>query len=249
MTTTFLGGVQLMNNIQVHAYKNDEQHWLSLFKDDRFIDFIAYGPEINRLTASLDGKWFAYFQRNPQNNMNEFVVWKCSQISEREHDIEPYTQVNVPINDFTDIQACFNSDGTHVACLGEWNHMYIIDLRRLDAPTEFYRCDEMGPQVVYDAGDHFVWFGQDEYVRIIDLTSKHQTMWRYSLKKTKYLFVQNRRIIHMTDDGVVGVYKANLRKKRFSICYAPGSYEDITIEEYGRIKLHKKDGKHYYIDL
>jgi hypothetical protein len=206
---------------------------------------------MNGLTASIDGKWFAYFQRNPQNDVNEFVVWKCSQTSETEHEIEPYTQVNMPLDESQWPQACFNSDGTHVACLGEWNRVHVVDLRRLDAPTEFYRCDSEGPQALYDAGDHFVWLGQDEFVRIIDLTTKHLTMWRYRMKNTKYLFVQNRQIIHMTDDGVVRVYKANLRDKRCSsVCYAaPGRYEDITIEEYGRIKLHKKDGKHHYIDL
>ena len=99
MATTFLGGVQLINNIQVHAYKNDVQYWLSLFKDDKFVDFVTYGPEINSLTASLDGKWFAYFQRNPQNNVNEFAVWKCSQISDTEHEVEPYAQVNMPFDD------------------------------------------------------------------------------------------------------------------------------------------------------
>jgi hypothetical protein len=255
MTTTFLGGIQLVNGIQVHAYKNDEQHWLSLYKDDRFIDFITHGPEINGLTASLDGKWFAYFQRNPQKNMTEFVVWKYSQISDKEHEIEPYTQVNIPINDFTDIQACFNSVGTHVACLGEWNRVHVIDLRRLDSPTEFYipnSCDEIKQQVICDAGDCFAWAGQDEFLRVIDLTAKHPTMWRCKLKNTKYLFVHNNHVIHMTDAGIIGVFNVNLREKRLGICYdvkyPTGKYEDITIEEYGRVILHKKGGQKYALD-
>ncbi len=251
--TTFLGGVQLTKNIQVFAYMNETQHWLSLYKDDKFIDFVAYGPEISGLTASCDGKWFAYFHRNPEKNLNEFVVWRYNQIDTKEHEIVPFTQVNIPIDDVHYWQACFNSAGTHIACLGEWNHLFVIDLTRLDAPTEFYRCDVEGPQAVYDAGDHFVWIGQDEYVRIIDLTTRHLNMWRYRLKNTKYLFVHKNHIVHMTNDGIVGIYKANLSEKRCSIChdikYPTGRYEEITIEECGRIKLHKKGGKHYYIDL
>lgn len=254
--TIFLGGVQLINNIQVFAYKNDEQHWLSVYKDDKFIDFVTHGPEINGLIASRDGKWFTYFQRNPETNVNEFIVWKYNQINANEHEIVPYTQINL-MNDEcrTDInvQACFNSAGTHVACLGEWNHIYVIDLRRLDAPTEFYRCGIDGSQIIYDAGDHFVWIGQDECARIIDLTTKHPTMWKFEFINTKYLFVHNQHIIYMSIAGAVGIYKSNLRAKRCDICndvhYPTGRYEDITIEEYFRIKLHKKDGTHYYIDL
>ena len=258
-TMSFLGGVHLVNGIQIAAFKNSQQHWLSIIKNGCFADFVDYGDEISGLTASPDGLWFAYFQKNVEKGVLEFVVWKYKQLSETEHEIEPYTELYVPI-DWAFAQACFNSAGTHVACLSEWNHIYIVDLRRLDAPTEFYipnGCDEVRPQVVYDAGNHFIWFGQDEFVRIIDLTSNDPTMWRDKLtfggKKTKYMFVRNNHIVHMSDDGVIVICKAKLLEKRLEIFYdnkyPTGKYEDITIDEYGNIKIHKKSGKHFVIDL
>lgn len=255
MTTTFLGGIQLVNNIQVLAYKNDEQHWLSIYKDDRFIDFVAGGSEISGLNASPNGRWFAFFQKNVEKDTFDFSVWKYNQVSEKEHDIEPYCELRVP-TDFPYTQSCFNSAGTHVACLSEWNRVHVIDLRRLDAPTEFYipnGCDEIKQQVIYDAGNCFAWAGQDEFLRIIDLTTKHVTMWRDQLKNTKYLFVHNDHIVHMTDAGIVGVFKVNLLEKRLGICYdvkyPTGNYEDITIEEHLKIVLHKKNGEKYVLDL
>lgn len=255
MTTTFLGGIQLVNNIQVYAYKNTEQHWLSLYKDDRFIDFVACGSEISGLNASPNGLWFAYFQKS-EKDMLDFSVWKYKQLNDTEHEIEPYTQVNIPINDFTDIQSCFNAAGTHVVCLGEWNRVHVINLKRLDAPTEFYipnSYDEIKQQVIYDVGNCFIWLGQDEYIRTIDLTTKHPTMWRDKLKNTKYLFVHNQRIVHMTDVGIVGVFNVNLLEKRLGIChdvkYPTGKYVDITLDEYWNVVLHKKNGEKYVLDL
>lgn len=258
MEATFLGGIKLVNNINVFAYKNDVQYWLSLYKDDKFVDFVAYGPEISGLTVSCDGIWFAYFQKNPQNEKLQFSVWKYNKLSEKEHEIVPYCEIHIPLNDFQYFQACFSSNGTHVACLGEWNHVYIIDLQRIDVPTEFYipNGGEIdSPQMLYDVGTHFIWFGQDEFARIIDLTTttKRPMMWRYKMKNTKYLFVINNHVVHMTEEGIVGIYVANLREKRFEIChnikYPTGEYNDISIEEDGRIKLHKNGGEYYYIDL
>jgi hypothetical protein len=253
MTTTFLGGIQLVKNIQVHAYKNDEQHWLSLYKDDRFIDFVACGPEISGLNVSPDGMWFAYFQKSEKDEMTYFAVWKYVNISETEHEIVPYCELHVPINAMA-CQSCFNSAGTHVACLAEWNRVHVVDLRRLDAPTEFYGNSGSNKyeSVIYDVGDSFVWLGQEEYVRIIDLTTKHLTMWRDKLKNTKYLFVHNNRVIHMTHDGIVGVFKVNLIGKRLGIChdvkYPTGKYVDITLEEYWNVVLHKKNGEKYTLN-
>lgn len=247
--TTFLGGVQLVKNIQVFAYKNEEQHWLALHKDDRFIDFVAYGPEISGLTVSYDGIWFAYFQKSDKYDVTCFAVWKYVNISDTEHEIVPYCELRVPNIG----QACFNSDGTHVACLSETNRIHVIDLRRLDAPTEFYGSNnELGYQSIYDAGNCFIWIGHDEYVRVIDLTQKNLTMWTYKLKNTKYLFTHKRRIIHMTTAGIVGVFKVNLQEKSLNIChdakYPTGKYEYITIEEFNRITLHKKNGEKYCIE-
>jgi hypothetical protein len=252
MTTTFLGGVQLVKNIQVFAYKNDEQHWLALHKDDTFIDFVTYGAEISGLNASCDGMWFAYFQKSDKEDMTYFSVWKYVNISETEHEIVPYCELHVPIN-ASFAQSCFNSSGTHVTCLAEWNHVHVIDLRRLDAPTEFYGHNGCELSVVYDAGDCFVWMGQDEHVRVIDLTTKYLTMWRYKVKNTKYLFVHKDRVVHMTNNGIVGVYKVNLLEKTLNICYdvkyPTGKYEDITFEEGWKVVLHKKNGEKYVLDL
>jgi len=253
-TSTFLGGIQLVNNIQVFAYKNEEQHWLALHKDDRFIDFVTYGTEISGLNASRDGKWFAYFQKSDKEEMTYFNVWKYVNISETEHEIVPYCELHVQINSMA-CQSCFNSDGTHVACLAEWNRVHVVDLRRLDAPTEFYGnngCDKHETSI-HDAGDCFIWLSQEEYMRVIDLTTKYLTMWRYKVKNTKYLFVHNNRVIHMTNAGIVGVFKVNLREKTLNIChdvkYPTGKYEDITLEEYWKVVLHKKNGEKYVLDL
>ena len=244
--TSFLGGVQLTNNIQVLAYKNDAQYWLQLHKDGRFIDFVAYGPEISGLTASHDGTWFAYFQKSDKENMTYFNVWKYQQISETDHEIVPYYELHVPINAMA-CQSCFNSAGTHVACLAEWNRVHVVDLRRLDAPTEFY-SDNGCISSIHDGGNCFVWIGQDEHVRVIDLTTKYLNMWRYKVKNTKYLFVNNGRVVHMTNAGIVGVFRANLEQKLLSICHdIKDQYQDITLDEYGLVVLHKKNGETYLI--
>ena len=251
--TTFLGGIQLVKNIQILAYKNDEQHWLSIYKDDRFIDFVAYGPEITGLSVSQDNVWFAYFQKSSEDEMTYFSVWKYVNISETEHEIVPYCELHVPINAASFGQSCFNSAGTHVACLAEWNRVHVIDLRRLDAPTEFYGHNGCDESIIYEAGDCFVWMGHDDYVRVIDLTTKHLTMWRNTLKNTKYFFVHNGRMVHMNNDGIVGVFKVNLPEKRLGICYdvnyPTGKYEDITFEEYWSVVLHKKNGEKYVLNL
>lgn len=172
--TSYLGGVQLVNNIQIHNYENEIQSWLSLYKDDVFVDFVAYGPKISGLTASSDGIWFAYFQQNPEKGRTEFHVWKYNKIDEKTHEIVPYTQLNI---EFDKPTICFNKLNTHVACLIDWNRVSVIDLRRLDAPTEFYRVgDKVSEQAIYDGEDCFVWVsGSDK--RIIELmNSRHPTM-------------------------------------------------------------------------
>jgi hypothetical protein len=171
--TTFLGGIQLINNIQIHNYENETQSWLSLFMRDTFIDFVAYGPKISGLTASSDGTWFAYFQQNPEKSRTEFHMWKYNQINGKNHEIVPYTQLNIV---FDAPAICFNKLNTHVACLVDWNRVSVIDLRRLDAPTEFYRVgDEVGEQGIYvDNEDCFVWVSDN--ARVIDLTTRHPTM-------------------------------------------------------------------------
>jgi len=252
--TTFLGGIQLVKNIQVFAYKNDNQHWLALHKDDKFIDFVTYGPEIGGLIASNDGKWFAYLQRVSDKDMiSHFTVWKHVQVSETEHEIVPYCELRVQFGG----QICFNSAGTHVACLAlsdedELTSMiYVVDLRRLDVPTEFYILNCRNP-VIFDACNSFICFGQDEYAKVIDLTTKHLTMWRYKLKNTKYLFVHKGRVVHMSNAGIVGVFNVNLQEKRLGICYdvkyPTGNYEDITFDEHWKVVLHKKNGETYLIE-
>lgn len=239
----------MVKNIQVFAYKNDEQHWLALHKDDRFIDFVTYGSEISGLNASRDGMWFAYFQKSEKDEMTYFAVWKYVNISETEHEIVPYCELHVPINASFG-QSCFNSAGTHVACLAEWNRVHVIDLRRLDAPTEFYGHNGSNESVVYDAGDCFVWMSQDEHVMVIDLTKKYLTMWRYKVKNTKYLFVHKDHVVHMTNDGRVGIRKVDLENKRLGVSpYSAVKYEDISFDEGWQLVLHKKNGEKKVIDL
>lgn len=172
----FLGGVQLANNIQIHSYKNEEQSWLSLYKDDKFVGFVTSGPEISELTGSADGKWFAYFQKDPLHGVMQFNVWKCYQ-----NEAVSYMEFHTPLDTSSAAGICFNAACTHVIALCEWNHVVVIDLMRLDAPTEFYipnGCDEVRPQTVCCGTDvnSFMWYGQDEYMRVIDLTTRHPTM-------------------------------------------------------------------------
>jgi hypothetical protein len=249
----FLGGVKLSNNIQVHLYKNHYQHWLSLYKDDKFIDFVANGAEISGLNVSPNGMWLAYFQKSDKDDMTYFTVWNYVNVSATDHELVRYCELLVPVTAMT-CQSSFNSAGTHVACLAEWNRIHVVDLRRLDAPTEFY-CATSDITSIHEAGTCFIWLGQDDYVRVIDLTMNHLIMWRYKLnhKKTKYLFIHNNRVIYMNNDGIVGVYTVNLQEKRLGICYdvkyPTGKYTDITIEENWKIVLHKKNGEKYVLNL
>jgi hypothetical protein len=176
MNQQFLGGLQLAHNIQIHAYKNDEQHWLSLVKDDKFIDFVTSGPEIGCLTASDDGKWFAYFQKDPLGGVLQFCVWKCDQF-----DATPFTEFHTPLDTSLELEMtsiCFNSESTHIVGLCEWNHVAVIGLDRLDAPTEFYILNGRDAETgcVRKLCKNFIWVGHDGYARTIVLNTKYPTM-------------------------------------------------------------------------
>jgi hypothetical protein len=74
-TTQYLGGVQLIDNINIFAYKNDIIHWISLYKNDKFIDFITYGPETSLPVVSPCGMFVAYYQKDIDNNKLNFEIW------------------------------------------------------------------------------------------------------------------------------------------------------------------------------
>ena len=140
---------------------------------------------------------------------------------------------------------CFNKQSTYVIGLGQWNHVYLINLRKLDAPIEFFipnSCDEVREQVIYTGDEnYFAWFGQDEYVRVIDLNTKVPTLWTdkilFSVKKyhlaCKYFYEFNGYLVFMDKKGKTVLTKPNLEEQRlqlvFNIKYPVTEYTDISI--------------------
>lgn len=255
--TQFLGGVQLADNVQILSYKNDTTHWLSLYKDDKFIDFVATGPEIHMLTSSPCGKFVAFYQVNPDQQTLDFDVWKYDS---EDQSLNPYSSIKTPIDialkEHT-TQICFNKQSTHVIGLGEWNHTHVVNLTKLEPHTEFYianGCDEIMEQSIYTGPEnYFAWFGQDEYVRIIDLNGNYPTMWTDKLlfgkananynKHCKYFFEFKGYLVYMSDSGTVILAKPNLQEKRlqpeYNIKYPVTKCTDITIIDGNTLCFHQ----------
>lgn len=281
--TQFLGGVQLADNIHILYYKNDTSHWLSIYNSDKFIDFVTVGLEIHMLTASPCGKFVAFYQVNPDHQTLDFDVWKYDA---EDQSLIPYSLIKTPIDialsghtvrngiespaqcnatDVTPIrvtgmpQICFNKKSTHVIGLGEWNHVYVVNLTKLDAPTEFYIAnsgDETVQQVIYTGPEnYFAWFGQDEYVRIIDLNGTYPTMWSDKLlfgkihadynKHSKYFFEFCGYLVYMSDSGTVVLANPNLQEKRlqleYNIKYPVTKCTDITVIDGNTLCFHQAD--------
>lgn len=262
--TLFLGGVQLDDNIQVLSFKNDMQHWLSLYKDDKFIEFITTGAEIGTLTRSPCGTYIAYYQIDSGADMLNFELWKYNKNAQ---ELVPCPMIKTPLSsalglDITRI--CFSRDSKYVACLDEWNHINIINLLDDTVRTEFNilsDCDDIRPQTIYSGTEnYFVWFGQDEYVRIIDLNGPYPTMWMDKLmfgslnanynSFTKYFFEFNGYIVFMNYKGTIVLAKPNLQDKRiqpeYNIKYPVTKYSDISIIDGKTLCFHtqtKQNGK------
>jgi hypothetical protein len=255
--TQFLGGVQLADDIQVLSYKNDTTYWLSLYKNDKFIDFITYGPEIYMLTASQCGRFIAFYQVNPDQKSLDFDIWKYDS---EDQSLIPYSLTKIPIDISLPghmTQICFNKKSTHVIGLGEWNHVYLINLTKLEPPTEFYianGCNVPMQQVIHTGSEnYFAWFGQDEYIRIIDLNTEYPTMWTDKLlfgktnsdynKHSKYFFEFCGYLVYMSDSGTIVLAKPNLQEKRiqpdYNIKYPVTKYTDISIVDGNTLCFHK----------
>jgi hypothetical protein len=255
----FLGGIQLANNIQIHHYKNDEIHWLSLYKSDKFVEFVVTGAEIYNLTASPCGKFMAYYQVNPDKQTLDFDVWKYDTEAQ---ELVPYSLIKTPVEFALSehmTQICFNKQSTYVICLGEWNHVYVVNLTKIAAPTEFFIAnggDDTVQQVIYTGPEnYFAWFGQDEYVRIIDLNGNYPTMWSDKLlfgksnsdynKHSKYFFEFCGYLVYMSDSGTVVLAKPNLQEKRlqpeYNIKYPVNKCTDITIIDGNTLCFHQAD--------
>lgn len=256
MTAQFLGGVPLADNLQILSYKNETTYWLSLYKNDKFIDFVTQGPEIYTLTASPCGKFMAFYQDNPDMNTIDFDIWKYDA---EEQTLSPYSSIKIP-NDIAlpgyMTQICFNNQSTYVIGLGEWNHTYVVNLSKLEPPTEFYianGCDEPIPQVIYTgAENYFAWFGQDEYIRIIDLNGVYPEMWSDKLlfgknnsdynKNIKYFFEFCGYLVYMSDSGTIILAKPNLQEKYiqpdYNIQYPVTKYTDISIVDGNTLCFH-----------
>jgi hypothetical protein len=154
-------------------------------------------------------------------------------------------------------QICFNKKSTHVIGLGEWNHVYVINLTKIEPSTEFYIAnsgDETVQQVIYTGPEnYFAWFGQDEYVRIIDLNGTYPTMWSDKLlfgkshadynKHSKYFFEFCGYLVYMSDSGTVLLTKPNLQEKRlqpeYNIKYPVTKCTDITIIDGNTLCFHQ----------
>ena len=253
----FLGGVQLADNIQILYYKNDATYWLSLYKSDKFIDFVTTGSEIYNLSSSPCGKFVAFYQINPDQQTLDFDVWKYDA---EDQSLIPYSSIKTPIDialkEHT-TQICFNKQSTYVIGLGEWNHAYVVNLTKLDSPTEFYianRGDESVQQVIHTGPEnYFAWFGQDEYVRIIDLNGTYPTMWTDKLlfgksnadynKYSKYFFEFCGYLVYVSDRGTVVLAKPNLQEKRlqpeYNIKYPVTKCTDITIIDGNTLCFHQ----------
>jgi hypothetical protein len=255
--TQYLGGVQLADNIQILSYKNDTTHWLSLYKDEKFIEFVTHGPEIYTLNASPCGKFLAYYQSNPDTNTIDFDIWKYD-AEDQSFDI--FTSIKTSLDTALSghmTQICFNTQSTHVIGLSEWNHVYVVPLTKLEPPTEFYianGCDEIMQQVIHTGPEnYFAWFGQDEYVRIIDLNGKHPVMWSDKLlfskansgynKNSKYFFVFCGYLVYMSNSGTIILAKPNLQDKLiqpdYNIKYPVTKYTDISIIDGKTLCFHR----------
>lgn len=244
----FLGGVQLTDNIQALLYKNNTgMYWLSAYKDDKFYDFVTYGPEIYGLSVSPCGHFLAYYQVNPGDKTLDFDVWEYDA---EEQSLEIYTTVKTPLDTALPVhmtQICFNRQSSYVIGLGEWNHVHVIDLSSLNAHYEFYipnGCDMIRQQVILTGPEnYFAWFGQDEYLRIIDLNGNQPVMWIEKLMHgkaninyhiyTKYFFEFNGYLVYLSITGTVLLFKPNLNDKcihaEYDIKYPVTKCTDITI--------------------
>lgn len=262
--TQYLGGVQLIDNIQILSYKNSTTHWLSLYKHDKFINFITQGSEIHTLTSSPCGKFFAFYRVDSETKLLNFEIWQVD-IDIEEQSLIQYTIVKTPIDialsDKHTAQICFNKQSTYVIGLGEWNHVYVINLTKLEPYTEFYIANgytELMQQVIYTGPEnYFVWFGQDEYVRIIDLNGKFPVMWSDKLlfgktnaeynKHSKYFFEFNGYLVYMSISGIIVITTPNLQTKRiqpeYNITYPVAKYTDISIIDGKTLCFHQGNDK------
>lgn len=229
----FLGGIQLADNISILSYKNENGHWLSLYKYDKFINFVTYGSEFHMLTASPCGYFFAYYQSNPHEQTLDFDVWEYDPTDQL---IQQYTAIKTPLDKALPLhmtQLCFNYKSTHVIGLSEWNRAHLINLTQLDAHTEFNIPTEyslLRQQKIFTGSEnYFAWFGQDEYLRIIDLNTEPSTMWhekiitskikKDNLVYIKYFFEFNGYIVFMFLNGSIMMCKPDLQNKCIRIDY------------------------------
>lgn len=222
---------------------------LGLYKNNTFIDYISTCDYISNLLISPDRQHFAFIQVNLETNMLELVYYK---INESEQFIELNNTISIdydlcdniiPDYSFNNPDNCaylyyagfpldvvsVSDSNKYLVFKVEWNRLYIIDLAT-NEKTEFYIPNSRAnilPQVVHVCKNYILWFGYDEYVRVIDLSTPVLSMWRDKIKnnepdyykRTKYFIPINDYIVFMDINTNMMMVKINLQKQRFNFVY------------------------------
>lgn len=235
---------------------------LGLYKNNSFIAYISVCDYISDLLISPDAQQFAFIQVNLETNMLELVYYKINKLEKYieliniisiDYDlcdnIIPGYSFNNPDNRAYLYYAGFQDDvsdsSKYLVFKVEWNRLYIINLAT-NEKTEFYIPNSRAnilPQVVHVCKNYILWFGYDEYVRVIDLSTPVLSMWRDKIKfndpqyykRTKYFMPINDYIVFMDTDTNMVMVKINLQKQRFNfvydIAYPASGYKNMSYHE------------------
>ena len=142
----------------------------------------------------------------------------------------------------------FSPDSKFLVFKAEWNHIYIINLETMER-SEFFIPNErknINKQVVHmSTGNYIVWYGYDEFVRIIELEqpdNKSPVMWRdkmihtitnYQAQTRYFITLPDNYLLYMDKFNKVTMMKINLKKQRlefvYDIAYPAIGYDDLYI--------------------
>jgi hypothetical protein len=232
-----------------------EGAYLCLYNGDKYKGLCSNADIIYNVVRSYDGNSFAYIQQNYESNTIELIVY-CVNMLDMSIDIKNSITLDADLCDQTQHYVLFSPDNKYVIFKCEWNHIYIINLITNEV-TEFFIPNSRtnyNPQVLYTGEDNcIVWFGYDEYVRVIDLSSSTPTLWRdkliytirdYQLQTKYFVLLPSNYLLFMDIYNKTSILKINNKSKQlefvYDIAYPAIGYDDIQLNGYKVLFLNDK---------
>jgi len=232
--------IALFNNLVIN------KKYLCLYNDNVYKGLCSDADEIYNVIVSWDYKSFAYIQRQYETNTIDLVVYSIN-MQDMSIDLMSLITLDVELCDTEDQHyILFSPDNKYVIFKCEWNHVYIINLFTYER-TEFYIPNtrtNMNPQVLSVCKDNYiVWYGYDEYVRIIDLSTS-PVIWRdkmiytirdYQLQTKYFIPLPGNYLLYMDKYNKTTILKINNAKQKlefvYDIVYPAIGYDDLYIND------------------